>query len=204
MNYYYRGAFGGSVSFDYMKKYSPVTLALIGINIVIYLFGMITRTHGLIIMYGAMIPITDVIEYHQYWRFLTSMFIHGDFMHAAFNMVILMHSGAYFEQKNNSKSFLLFYISTGLFVSLCSGLFVNGYSIGASGAIFALLGYILYYELQARKHRIPTQSMVIPLVLINVVFSFIIPNVSVVGHLSGLLIGYLIPWWQNSQLLKRN
>ena len=193
MNYYYRGAFGGSISFDYMKKYSPVTLVLIGINIVIFLLSNLLGLGYDMIIRGGMAPFNIIAETGEYWRLVTSMFIHSSIMHIAFNMVILMHAGAYFEQKNGSRKFLQFYLLTGLFVSLCSGLFVDGLSVGASGAIFALLGYILYYDLEARRRGITTQNMVIPLVVINVIFTFLIPRVSVVGHLSGLLIGFLVP-----------
>jgi len=196
---YYRGAFGGSVSIDYMKKYSPLTLIIITLNVVVFIISNILGLHRNIILFGGMLPIDIIVQTNEYWRFLTSMFIHNSFMHIAFNMVILYHAGAFFEQKNGSKSFIKFYIFSGLFVSLCSGLLVNGLSIGASGAIFALLGYILYFEFKARSRGIPTNSMIIPLVVINVIFTFIIPQISTVGHLSGLIIGYLVPWWQDNK-----
>lgn len=192
---YYRGAFGGSISYEHLKKYSPVTLVIIGINVAIFIISMLFGLHRETIIHGGMAPINYVTATGEYWRFLTSMFIHSSLMHIAFNMVILMHAGAYFEQINGSKKFLRFYLLTGLFVSLCSGLFVNGLSVGASGSIFALLGYILYYEIKARRNGIPTHSMIIPLVVINVIFTLLIPQISTVGHLSGLLIGYIIPMY---------
>ncbi|OEF96098.1 rhomboid family intramembrane serine protease [Desulfuribacillus alkaliarsenatis] len=196
---YYRGAFGGSISMEHMKKYSPVTLVLIGINVVIFIISMILGIHRDSILFGGMAPINYIVNTNEYWRFLTSMFIHSNIMHIAFNMVILMHAGAYYEQKNGSKSFLKFYIMTGLFVSLSSGLFVSGLSVGASGAIFALLGYILYYDLEARKRGIINQSMILPLVILNIIITVLVPQISTVGHLSGLLIGYLIPMFINNK-----
>ncbi|OEH86107.1 hypothetical protein BHU72_14380 [Desulfuribacillus stibiiarsenatis] len=192
---YYRGAFGGVISLDYMKKYSPVTLIIIAVNVIIFLISNVLGIHRDIISLGGMAPIEYIFQTNEYWRFLTSMFIHSSVMHLVFNMVILMHAGAYFEQKNKSKEFLQFYIFTGLFVSLCSGLFVDGISVGASGAIFALLGYILYYDLLARKRGYGSNSIILPLVVVNVIITLLIPQVSTVGHLSGLFIGYYIPLW---------
>ena len=98
----------------------------------------------------------------EYWRFITSMFIHDDLLHVGFNMIILMHAGGFLEPRMGSKRFLFFYLAAGLLVSLCTGVLSNGLSIGASGAIFAVLGYILFFELQARKRGLVTYSMIVP------------------------------------------
>ncbi len=192
---FYQGAFGGNVDFNYMKVNSPFTLIIIAINIAIYLFANLLSLHEFTIIMGGMIPLQDIIASGQYWRFLSAVFIHGNFMHMAFNMVILYHAGAFFEQKYGSKSFLFFYILTGLFVSLCSGIFSKGISIGASGAIFALLGYILHHDQQLRKVGIYTNNVILPLVIINVIMTLIIPTISTVGHFSGLIIGYLVAYY---------
>lgn len=194
---YYRGAFGGVISYEYMKNHSPNTLVIIGINVAIYLLSLVLGLHLQSIYYGGMIPFADIILSGQYWRIFTSMFIHGDLMHVVFNMVILLHAGAYVEQFMGSKKFLGFYISTGILVAICTGFFSSGLTVGASGAIFALLGYILFYELDYRRKGISTYSMIVPLVVINVIFTLIDPRISIVGHLSGLIIGYLIPWLGN-------
>lgn len=194
---YNSGAFGGIISLEYMKKYSPYTLVLIGVNIVIFLVGMILNLQNEIIALGGMVPIEYIIATSGYWRFLTSMFIHGDLMHVIFNMIILLHAGAYLEQSLKSKRFITLYILTGLAVGVCTGIFSQGITVGASGAIFALLGYILYYELANRKKGIRSYSVIVPLVVINVIFTFIDPRISIIGHSSGLIIGYLVALVQN-------
>ncbi|SMB90602.1 rhomboid protease GluP [Desulfonispora thiosulfatigenes DSM 11270] len=196
---YYRGAFGGVISYEYMKKHSPLTLVLIGVNAAIFLIAMILRIHNEIITIGGMVPLEYILVYKEYWRFLTSMFIHGDLMHLVFNMIILLHAGAYLEQFLKSKKFISLYLLTGLLVALFTGIFSSGITVGASGAIFSLLGYILYYELENRKKGINSYSVIVPLVAINVIFTFLDPRISIVGHLSGLIIGYLVALFQNKR-----
>lgn len=200
---YYQGAFGGIVSYDYMRKYSPATLIIIGLNVIIFLVGMLLKIHREIIYLGGMIPLEYIIHYKEYWRLLTSMFIHGNLGHVLFNMIILYHAGAVLEQSLGTKRFLTLYFASGLLVSLCTGLLSTGISIGASGALFALLGYLLFYEIRARKMGFRTNNIVLPLVVLNIITTLITPNISKVGHFSGLIIGYLIPWIKANILKQR-
>lgn len=197
---YYRGAFGGNIAFSYLKKNAPVTVGIIIINLIIFIFSLLLGIHQWTILRGGMAPLGYVLYSGEYWRFLTSMFIHDDLLHVGFNMIILMHGGGFLEPRMGSKRFLIFYLAAGLLVSLCTGILSNGLSIGASGAIFAVLGYILFFELQARKRGMVTYSMIVPLVVINVIFTLLVPNISTVGHLSGLAIGYLYAFlkWKKS------
>lgn len=197
---YYRGAFGGNIAFSYLKKNAPVTVGIIIINLIIFIFSLLLGIHQWTILRGGMAPLDYVLYSGEYWRFITSMFIHDDLLHVGFNMIILMHAGGFLEPRMGSKRFLFFYLAAGLLVSLCTGVLSNGLSIGASGAIFAVLGYILFFELQARKRGLVTYSMIVPLVVINVIFTLLVPHISTVGHLSGLAIGYLYAFlkWKKS------
>lgn len=196
---YYRGAFGGNISFDYMKKYARITLGIISINVAVFVVSSLLGVHQWTIMQGGMAPLVYVLASGEYWRFITSMFIHGDILQLAFNMIIFMHAGGYLEPHLGSKKFLSFYLLSGLLVSFFTGVLSNGLSVGASGAIFAVLGYILFFELKARKRGMATNSVIISLVAINVVFTLIVPGISTVGHLSGLAIGYLYAWSKGRQ-----
>ena len=191
---YYRGVFGGNIAFSYLKKKAIVTVAIIVINVAVFAIATILGLHQWTILRGGMVPLSYIIHTGEYWRFLTSMFIHGNLLHMVFNMIILMHGGGFIEPQMGWKRFLAFYLSAGLLVSFFTGVLSQGISVGASGALFAVLGYILYYDLQARKRGIQTHSMIVPLVLVNIVFTFLIPRVSIVGHFSGLAVGYLYGW----------
>lgn len=188
---YYQGVFGGNISIDYLKKSAPITLIIIGINLTIFVLSYLLGYERQLILLGGMTPIENVLATGEYWRLLTSMFIHSGIMHVIFNMVILLHAGGYLEPYMGQKTFGLFYFISGLLVSFASGIFTNALSVGASGAIFALLGFLLYFDLIARKQGQKTNSLILPLVLINMVFTVLVPQISFVGHFSGLVIGYI-------------
>ena len=189
---YHQGGFGGNISFDYLKKKAPITLAIIAINLTIFvIINLLLGQERQLILWGGMAPISFVFATGEYWRFFTSMFIHSGIMHVIFNMIILLHAGGYLEPYMGQRKFIAFYLLSGLFVSVCSGVFTNAISVGASGAVFALLGFLLYFDLQARRLGQPTNSIILPLVAINVVITLVIPQISTVGHFSGLIIGFL-------------
>ncbi|KJS84482.1 MAG: hypothetical protein JM58_10735 [Peptococcaceae bacterium BICA1-8] len=188
---YYRGAFGGNIAFEYLKKHARITIGIISINVAIFAVSMLLGVHQWTILQGGMAPLGYVFASGEYWRFLTAMFIHADLLHIVFNMIILMHAGGYLEPQLGSKWFVAFYLLSGLLVSFFTGLLSSTLSVGASGALFAVLGYILYFDLRARRSGRVSNSMIMPLVVINIIFTLIVPKVSTVGHLSGLAIGFL-------------
>jgi len=198
---YYPGVFGGNISIDYLKKKAPVTLAIIAVNLTIFIVSFLFGYERQLIILGGMAPIELVLASGEYWRFFTSMFIHSGAMHVIFNMIILLHAGGYLEPYMGQKNFAVFYLLSGLLVSFFSGIFTNSLSVGASGAIFALLGFILYFDLQARKSGHKTSSLILPLVVINMIITIIIPRVSFVGHFSGLVIGYLFAYYRHRSIL---
>jgi rhomboid protease GluP len=202
---YYRGAFGGNIAFSYLKKNAPITVGIIVINLSIFIISLLFGIHQWTILQGAMVPIGYVLFSGEYWRFLTAAFIHDDLLHVAFNMIILMHAGGFLEPRMGSKKYLAFYLTAGILVSFITGILSDGYSIGASGALFAVLGYILFFDLQARKRGMVTYSMIVPLVVINIIFTLLVPRISTVGHFSGLAIGYLFAFlkWRKMSTLKK-
>ena len=149
---YHQGVFGGNISLDYLKKKAPITLAIIAINLTIFIIiNFLLGLERELIIWGGMAPIHFVLVSGEYWRIFTSMFIHSGVMHVIFNMIILLHAGGYIEPYMGQRKFIAFYLLSGLFVSLCAGFFTNALSVGASGAVFALLGFLLYFDLQARR-----------------------------------------------------
>lgn len=199
---YYPGVFGGNIAIDHLKKNAPVTLFIIAVNLIIFILAFILGGQQQLILRGGMPPIEYVILTGEYWRLLSSMFIHSGIMHVAFNMIILLHAGGYLEQYIGSRIFAFFYFFSGLLVSFFSGLFTNALSVGASGAVFAVLGFLTYFELKARKLGYRSNSMLLPLVGINIVITLLIPRISSVAHFSGLIIGYLFALYKDRNAVK--
>jgi membrane associated rhomboid family serine protease len=123
---------------------------------------------------------------HDYWRLVTSGFLHASIIHIAFNMYLLWLLGQMLEPALGSVRFLLVF-----FVSLLSGAFgalllsdPAAGTVGASGAVFGLMG-AAFVEQRARGID-PMQSGIGGLILFNLAFSLLFPGISIGGHLGGL------------------
>jgi membrane associated rhomboid family serine protease len=127
---------------------------------------------------------------HDYWRLITGGFLHAGLIHIGFNMYILYWLGTMLEPSLGHARFLALY-----FASLLSGSFgalllsPNEVTVGASGAVFGLMGAA--FVLQRARGVDPMQSGIGPVILLNLAISFIIPNISIGGHLGGLIGGAL-------------
>jgi membrane associated rhomboid family serine protease len=171
-----------------------VTFALIAINVLAYLGeeGQLTLSgtsiHGPLIEEGVLYRYAVGVE-HQYWRLLTSAFLHENLLHIAFNMYLLYLLGSMLEPALGSVKFATIYF-TSLFAGSLGALFATGApSLGASGAIFGLMGAAVV-ELRARRMSV-MESGIGGLIIINLIFSFTFANISVGAHIGGLIGGAL-------------
>ena len=134
-------------------------------------------------LYG---PAVDVG--HDYYRLITSGFLHSGLLHIGFNMYILYWLGTMLEPSLGHVRFLALY-----FTSLVCGSFgallvsPNAVTVGASGAVFGLMGAA--FVMQRARGIDPMQSGIGPIILLNLAISFIVPNISIGGHLGGLIGG---------------
>ncbi len=133
----------------------------------------------------------DIIS-GDYYRFLTSTFLHGSFLHLLFNMISLYNVGpVVLLIYRDSFKFLLIYIVSGIVGSLFSFLFnPNVPSLGASGSIMGLVGAVLAYAIITRDYS------TLGSVMINILFIFGIglsdPRIDNFGHLGGLVGGFIL------------
>jgi membrane associated rhomboid family serine protease len=172
------------------------TQALIAINVVAFLAEgssaftisgtpVSSKLVGDGLLYASYISIN-----HDYYRLLTSAFLHENFLHIAFNMYLLYVLGRMLEPAIGHVRFLAIYF-VALFAGSLGVLVVtpHGASLGASGAIFGLLG-AAYFEMR-RRGIDPVRSGIVPTILLNLVISFTIPNISIGAHIGGLIGGAL-------------
>ncbi|MEV4419632.1 rhomboid family intramembrane serine protease [Patulibacter sp. NPDC049589] len=124
----------------------------------------------------------------QYWRLVTGGFLHAGIIHIAFNMLLLWFLGSEIEGREGSGRFALIYLVGLLGGSLGAIIQTQGVTVGASGAVFGLAGYLVV-EMRRRGENI-FQSQLGFLLVINLVLSFR-PDVSWGGHLGGLVFGAL-------------
>ncbi len=133
-------------------------------------------------------PAIDVAG--QYWRLVTSGFLHAGIIHLAFNMYILYYLGSMLEPALGKVRFLGLYFASllgGSFGALLLSPLAN--TVGASGAVFGLMGAA--FVMQRARGMDPMQSGIGPLILLNVGISFVLPGISIGGHLGGLVAGAL-------------
>ena len=173
-------------------KNATITEILIGVNIIMFLLTtLIDFTGGNAwLILGAKINI--LIAMGQVWRLLTAMFLHAGIMHLIFNMMALYILGRDIERFYGPKKYLFIYFISGLVGSAFSFLLVSNTSVGASGAIFGLFGanlYLYFVNPHAYKRIFGTDFLI--LIGINLVISFVRPNIDVVGHIAGLITGFI-------------
>jgi membrane associated rhomboid family serine protease len=177
-----------------------VTKVLVGINIGIYLIelaigGSTNGTGNWIYEHGSLIAnlccysdgTPAGLEHGEWWRLITAAFLHYGPIHLALNMLALWWLGAPVEMALGRWRFLLLYLVSGLAGS--AGALIaspNDITVGASGAIFGLLGagLILEYEATGRL-----AGNYLTLIVVNLAFTFAFPGISVGGHLGGLVGG---------------
>jgi membrane associated rhomboid family serine protease len=173
-----------------------LTYVLIGINVAVALGGFFsgasTTGGGIggssLIADGAVSRFS--VDQGDYWRLLTSGFLHSGFFHLLFNMFALYILGGMLEPAIGRLRFGIVY-----FVSLFAGAFgallltPDGYTVGASGAIFGLMGAVV---IVMRKRGInPMESGIGLWIGLNLLITFTIPGISIGGHLGGLVGGAL-------------
>ena len=138
----------------------------------------------------------------EWWRMFTGGFLHAGFIHLAFNMFLLWMLGSQLERLLGPTSYLILYfgslLSGALGVMLLDPLALT---VGASGAVFGLMGATVVYQL--RRGVSPWSNGIGTLLIINLIFTFARPNISVGGHLGGLLGGLLIGWLIDEMNKKR-
>jgi len=168
-----------------------LTYLILSINLIVFLLMTIaggSTDHRVLIAFGA--KVNSLIQAGEVWRFLTSTFIHIGFMHLAFNLYAFWSLGPFIEERFGRWRFLTIYILSGLGGSIASFFFSSSLSAGASGAIFGLLGALLYYSIRRPSLWKSGLGMNLVLViLINFGFGLTMPGIDNYAHLGGLLTG---------------
>lgn len=169
-----------------------VTYVIIGILTVIYLYGLFTRSSdNLINMFAVYGPF--IRKYHEYYRLITGAFLHADIFHLLSNCYALYIIGSQVENFYGKKKYLLIYLYSALTGSLLSVTLSNNASIGASGAIFGLMGAILYFGYYYRVYIGATwKQKILPVIALNLIIGFVVPGIDYFGHIGGLIGGVLI------------
>jgi membrane associated rhomboid family serine protease len=168
-----------------------VSIVIIAINVVVFLVGLGTtdniqtgeqslQTRGFLY--------ASAVANGEWYRIFTSGFLHANIIHIGFNMFLLYQLGTLLEPAISRLSYATLY-----FTAMVGGSFLvlviepNNGALGASGAVFGLMG-AAFVGLRARGID-PFSTGIGSLIVMNLVITFAIPNISIGGHVGGLLSG---------------
>jgi membrane associated rhomboid family serine protease len=177
-----------------------LTKILVGVNVLVFLWqvgsgGTLTQPYGYPFQHGALVGV--LVANGDWWRLVTAMFLHGSIIHLGTNMLFLWWIGGPVEQALGRARFALLYFVSGL--SGGAGVLLFAHydlfdttpltpTVGASGALFGILGAALVFE---RQRVYVLGGSALGIIVLNFVFTFTISNISVGGHIGGLIGGAL-------------
>lgn len=200
-----------------LTRPAPFTIFLLAANIFVYLLtafsagsaGDTPIFYAALVAYGG--KVNALINAGQWWRFVTPTFLHGDTIHLLMNMYGLWVLGPYVERLYGSAKFVFFWVVTGIAGVVASYLTVrpnmhlnavsrflfkntDAVSVGASGALFGLIGVLFVFGIKFR-HELPDGfkrafgTGMLPTILLNVFIGFSIPVIDNSAHMGGMLAG---------------
>jgi membrane associated rhomboid family serine protease len=171
------------------RRSNVVTLALIGINVAVYLAelaggGQVNGTGNSIFEKGALYG--PLVHQGDWWRLITAAFLHYGPLHLGLNMYSLYWVGSVLESVIGRWRFLGLYLAAGLAGS-AGAMIATPYAItvGASGAIFGILGALYVLE---RKGHIASGGQIATLIVLNLVLTFAFSGFALGGRVTGLTI----------------
>ena len=150
---------------------------------------------------GALVPATGAAVDHwtggivggQWWRLLSSMFLHAGLIHLGLNSYVLWIFGSEIERQIGRLTTLAVFLVTGVFAGATSFAFAPGFTVavGASGAIFGLVGAYVAYNYLRRHHGIAQARLrsALGMLMINLIIGFSIPAIDWRAHLGGVVAG---------------
>ncbi len=180
----------------FSEKTPYITYALIAINVLIfilmYVFGKGSGDLNTLIKFGALNKL--LVLKGEYYRLITSAFLHIGIIHLICNMYALYILGKDIETYFGKIKFCIIYFVSALVGSLLSLVFMDEFviSAGASGAVFGLMGSLLYFGYNYRatlNNSITTQ--ILPVIALNLFIGFTTSGINNFAHLGGLLGGYI-------------
>ena len=200
-----------------------VTYALIAVNFFVFLLSLVTWPTRTFLEFGA-VPARIVLD-HQYYRLITSMFLHDNFLHIFFNMWGLFIFGRDVESSVGSGRFTLLYFLSGIVGGMAYVLYMLTYvatfdpqaarvpAIGASGAVFGVMGsFAVLYPRRPVAFFFYFLPIIAPafvaitlMGLIQTLLALALPfsSIAYTAHVGGLAVGMLMGLWFRSLLRKR-
>lgn len=177
---------------EYERIFKPkrivITNILIILNIIVFALTMtIPKLANMFVLDPSSVRNGEV------YRLITCIFMHASILHLVFNMYALSIIGKQVETFLGKTKFLIVYLFSGLTGSLLSCAITNTYSLGASGAIFGLMGSLLYFGYHYRLYLCSVLlGQIVPVIVINLVVGYLTPSIDNAAHIGGLVGGLFL------------
>lgn len=175
----------------------PITIGLIVLNLLSFVIMLAIggwHTDVDLITHGALAP--EYVREGEWWRIFTGAFMHAGYVHLIVNMIALFQLGEVLESMLGPIGMLKIYfgamLGSGLVVTIVGG---AEPTVGASGAIYGLFGALLAMGMRLGSPGRALVWSLFPVLIINLILTFVVPNISIAGHIGGLLSGFGLAWW---------
>ena len=192
-----------------MQEHTPdtyATFAIIGLNALVYLLMVLRGVDPFdpsiedLLAWGA--DYGPLTTHGEWWRLLTSTFVHAGIVHLLANMVILFYIGRFMERLLGRGGFVVLYVFAGLIGSLASLAWNDAVvSAGASGAVFGLFGGVLGFLSRRDRDRVAREIVGVVgrtaaiYVVIQTVLGLMSPRTDVAAHVGGFVGGFAMGYW---------
>ena len=182
-----------------IRRFTPVTTALLVIITIVTVFEYATgafNSEARMAAMGAIVP--GLLQRGEYWRLVAAMFLHGGAVHWAVNCWSLYQLGTLYEVLFGSPRFTLIYFVSGICASVASAAHIQqGVGVGASGAIFGILGAFVFSLIRSPlyRHQPWTKSLINQLIfwiVVNIGIGLYFPFIDNYAHIGGLIAGLLL------------
>ncbi len=171
-----------------MKLKWSVTNLLIMINVAIFLSAFFTNN---VYRYIVVLGLNSPFNYGPV-AYITSAFMHGSLMHLAFNMLFLHMIGPVYENFLGVRNYLIYYFGMAIGSGFLTSIFSNSVTIGASGVLFAMITTLIVMDKYGGgRIRVANVNGLAMILVLNLVLSVVLRNVSLIGHVSGIVVGII-------------
>lgn len=176
-------------------KQPIVTYIIMAVCIILFILMELSggsTNSQILLKYGANLDI--LVKNGEYYRLFTCIFLHIGIMHLICNMYSLYAIGREVESLFGKVKYIIIFILSGIFGSIMSIAFThNTISAGASGAIFGLLGALLYFGINYRTYLGEAiKRTIIPIIVVNLIIGFFAEGIDLAAYIGGLVGGVLV------------
>lgn len=177
---------------SYLRFY-PVTCLILAANIIMFVIGLFDRSVIYTFILTNMEPFAS-----EYWRLVSSMFLHGDFMHLLSNGFAILVFAPPLERLLGHWRYLLLYLGSGVIGNIISlevyrQSMEPQFSLGASGAIYGVYGAFLYIALfQRNMMDESSRKTLYSILMVGIVFSLMVARINWIAHFGGLIGGFFL------------